>query len=189
MLTNIPLIPGLKELFCSNCPLLTYISLISGLKTLNCYNCPLLTNIPLIEGLKILNCCNCQLITNIPLIAGLEELFCNCCSLLTNIPLIEGLQTLNCSDCPILTKIPFIQVRSYEMYRFNCSNCKWLKESNQEYENNIKKVKHIQEFMRKIILSRRLIVLIQKIVPIYYHPDCKGGYIHKKQMLVDLQRR
>ncbi len=55
------------------------------------------------------------------------------------------------------------------------------------YEKNIKKLKRIQEFIRKIIMSKRLMGLIPKIIPIYYNPECKGGYMHKKQMLVELQ--
>ncbi len=82
------------------------------------------------------------------------------------------------------------------MLNLHCQNCQWLNIKNIEYENNIKKLKIIQKFTKKIILSKRLIVLISKITPfellrrpIYYHPECKGGYIHKKQMLVDLQWR
>ncbi len=85
----------------------------------------------------------------------------------------------------ILTNIPKIQ-GLLELY---CSNCPWLNIKNEQFEINIKKLKRIQEFIRKIIMSKRLMELIPKIMAIYYHPECKGGYMHKKQMLVDLQWR
>ncbi len=67
--------------------------------------------------------------------------------------------------------------------------CMWLNINNIEYENNIKKLRIIQKFITKIIMSKRLMRLIPKIIPLYYHPECKGGYMHKKQMLVDIQWR
>ncbi len=137
------------------------------------------------EGLIKLDCSNCQLLTNISSTTrvSLQELNSNNCELLTYIPLIKGLQILICSNCRCLTNIPMIEGIS-SLY---CYNCIWLKENNKEYENNIKKLNRIQKFIRKIIMSKRLIKLIAKIMPLYYHPDCKGGYMHKKQMFIDIQ--
>ncbi len=71
------------------------------------------------------------------------------------------------------------------------SNCfgKWINNNNNNarYEFNIKKLIIIQKWFKKIILSNNLKKILIQIIPIYYHPECKGVYIHKKQMLVDLQ--
>ncbi len=102
LLTKIPLIPGLKTLWCDKCPILTNrevnevtqqasLPLIPGLQELNCSNCPLLTNLPLIVevGLKKLNCSNCESLTHIPSIQGLLYLDCSGCND-QNIPIIGG---------------------------------------------------------------------------------------------------
>jgi hypothetical protein len=39
-LTSIPVIPGLKRLYCGGCTSLTSVPIISGLKNLFCENCP-----------------------------------------------------------------------------------------------------------------------------------------------------
>lgn len=82
---------GLKELDCTNCPLLTIIPNIKGLKRLKCSNCPLLTIISYIKGLRTLWCSNCPLLKTIPNIEGLEYLYCNNCTLITEIPNIGEL--------------------------------------------------------------------------------------------------
>ncbi len=40
----------------------------------------------------------------------------------------------------------------------------------------------------KIIISKWLIKLIPKIIPIYYHPQCKGGYFDKKKFSIFLHQ-
>jgi hypothetical protein len=55
-LTEIPIIPGLKEVYCNECTSLTRIPDISGLEKLWCEWCTRLTEIPDIPGLKEL--CN-----------------------------------------------------------------------------------------------------------------------------------
>ena len=32
-------------------------------------------------------------------------------------------------------------------------------------------------------MSKRLLKLIKQIIPIYYHPNHKGGWLHKRDML------
>ncbi len=179
-------IKGLQYIFLDHCASLTNIPLIEGLKILHCYNCRSLTNITLINGLQELHCGNCPMLSNIPLIKGLQQLSCDNCPLVKNIPLIEELQRLKCTNCPLLTNVPTPINNIPLLY---CYNCKWLKENNYEYDNNIKKIKIIQRFIKKNILGKRLIRLIPKIIPIYYHPEYKGGYMHKKQMLIDVQWR
>ncbi len=99
--------------------------------------------------------------------------------MLTNIPSIQGLQDLDCSNCPLLTYIPSIQ----GLQELICSNCKWLNINNIKYEINIKKLKKLQQWMKKIKLSKRLRELIRQLMPLYYHPESKEGYLHKKEML------
>ncbi len=87
-----------------------------------------------------------------------------------------------------------INIKSIEkIKRILYAGCKWLYNENLgdvlsrcEYKNNVKKVIKIQKWMKKIIISKRLITLIPFLIPLYYDPECKGGYIHKKKMLIDL---
>jgi hypothetical protein len=189
---------GLQSLNCSNCPLLTNIPMIEGLQSLNCSNCPLLTDIPMIEGLQYLYCSNCPLLTNIPMIEGLQYLYCSNCPLITNIPMIKGLQNLNCSNCPLLTNIPMIK----GLRQLNCSNsrsltelnindtntcvyrdgCVWLKNDPDFNKSMIKLIK-LQQWFKSMYLSKRLNRLIPQLIPLYYHPDAKGGYFDKLKIL------
>jgi hypothetical protein len=41
----------------------------------------------------------------------------------------------------------------------------------------------LQIVCKKKLLGRRLEKLIPELMPIYYHPLAKGGYMHKKEML------
>ncbi len=180
----------LQELKCYSCRLLTNIPSIQGLKKLYCSYCPLLTNIPSIQGLQVLDCFNCPLLTNISSIQVLQNLCCSYCPLLTcgsegacpkkaHIPSIQGLKILDCSNCPLLTDIPSIQ----GLQNLCCCYCPWLNIDNMEYEINIKKLKILQQWIKKVILSKRLRELIPLLMPLYYNPEAKGGYMHKKKML------
>jgi hypothetical protein len=31
-------------------------------------------------------------------------------------------------------------------------------------------------------MRKRLSILIPQLIPLYYHPEAKGGYLHKKEM-------
>ncbi len=173
------------------------IPIIKGLLVLNCSNCPLLTNIPLIEKLQKLYCEYCPLLTNILSYTTLQELNCSSCPLLKNIPLIESLKILYCFNCPMLTKIAIIKdekvltsgrifqekTSKSKLRELYCTKCKWLNINNIEYDNNIKNLIKLQMWLKKILMSKRLICLIPKLMPIYYHPEAKGGYLHKKNML------
>ncbi len=51
-------------------------------------------------------------------------------------------------------------------------------------------------FRKKMLIINKLKKIIPfgllrrpQIIPLYYHPEAKGGYLHKKKMLVDLQWR
>ena len=74
-----------------------------------------------------------------------------------------------------------------------CYNCPWLNVRNVKYENNIKNLKILQKYFKKILLSKKLLKLIPRLMPfglllckarpLYYHPESKGGYLHKRDML------
>ena len=132
---------------------------LEGLEILSCYNCPLLITIPPIEGLKKLDCSNCPLLTTIPHIEGLEKLRCWDCPLLTAIPRIEGLEKLVCSGCP------------------------WLPSQNKDYKDNINLLIKTQRIVKNFITRRRLKHVKDEILKIYFHPEMKGGYLHKKEMM------
>ncbi len=178
-ITNIPLIKGLKKLYCSACPLLTNIPLIEGLKELYCTKCPI-TNIPLIIGLEILDCSYCSDLINIALILELKKIYCSFCPKLTEIPYTSRslLKKLDCSFCNILTDIPL-----NKELKIDCFGCKWIKKGNIYYEDNIRKLIKLQKWYKKILLSNRLNKLIPQLIPLYYNPHAKGGYLHKKKML------
>lgn len=171
----IPNIEGLQRICCNNCPELIKIPDIRGLQALYFVGCPLLTSIPHINGLRILSCTNCPKIKVIPNIKGLQVLYCYNCEGLTEISNIEGLYELHCVDCRKLIKSPIV-------YIINTTGSVWLNESNPKYEENIAKLKMLQKWMKRIIMSKKLNRLIPQLMPLYYHPDLKGGYLHKREM-------
>src|SRR5205823_4143083 len=121
----------------------------------------------------------CPLITNIPHIKGLLTLWCVNCPLIASIPQIEGLQGLICSYCPSIgsftTSIPYSKM-------LKCVGCNWLDNNyyNPEFHHNIKKLKRLQVWFKSILLGKRLKKIIFEIIPLYYHPLAKGGYLHKR---------
>ena len=151
------------------------------IEILNCSSCPLLKEIPLIKGLRTLDCFHCPLLKEIPQIKGLQVLDCYNCPLLKEIPQIEGLQYLDCSNCPLLINIPQQTIEG--LHTFNYSGCKWL-ECN---DTMIKKVKMLQRWFKRVLLSKRLTKIIPQLMPLYYNPEAKGGYIHKRDMLLCIE--
>ena len=66
----------------------------------------------------------------------------------------------------------------------NCSNCPWLKHNtNKNYNSNITKLFLLQKWFRGCLMSKKLKNIYKPILEIYFHPDYKGGYLHKKSML------
>ncbi len=198
LLLSIPLCKDsrLEKLYCYDCPLLVFkteilIERIERLQKLYCSDCPLIIEIPKFTGLKHLDCRNCLSLRVIPMLINLEVLFCSHCPLIKEIPLFRRLKKLDCSNCRSLTNLPsrywsFVRTEKlqYEkMDLFDCSECKWLNIQNKEYQNNIKKLIFLQKWIRRILLSKKIITLIPCIIPLYYHPDAKGGYYHKKKLM------
>lgn len=181
--TQIPNIPGLLELNCSYCPQLSQIPNIPGLLELYCGHCPQLSQIPCIEGLFYLNCRWCPTLTQIPCIKDLKKLNCDYCPMLTKIPEIEGLWELHCQGCRKLTELPYYYCSEYGM-DVHSDGCVWLNhETNKKYNKNLKKLIFLQRWLRKMMIVKKLHRLIPRLMQIYYHPEAKGGYFHKKEML------
>jgi hypothetical protein len=123
-----------------------------------------------------------SLLNDIQPITTLTKLYCDNCALLKEIPNITTLTTLYCSNCPLLTVIPNIP----NLTILYCSNCPWLKESQSYQEENITKLIRLQIWFKSYLLSNKLKIMIKEIIPLYYHPDAIGGYLHKMKMLTFL---
>lgn len=191
-LTKIPYIEGLKELWCGGCTNLIEIPDIKGLEILYCYGCTNLKKIPIISG-KELWCQDCTSLTEIPVIEGLKYLYCFGCTNLTKIPIIEGLKELHCSDCTSLTSLWISQIKNtieekiLEIEVLDCRGCPWIKQ-NYYYNNNIKSLKILQRWFKRTLFIKRILLILKETMPIYFHPDMKGGYFHKKDMLEFLDK-
>lgn len=211
-LTQIPLIQGLKELWCSGCKNLTKVQITQEVDVVICYKCPKLNEISVIESnsntkgsakfvfwachelvtinvhtIQELHFISCHGLINIQ-VTMLKKLVCQDCRNLKKIPFIEDLQSLRIEKCNNLIDIP---------YDINCSDknviqdtecfidiveCKWLDTGSDEFGDNLRKLIFLQKWVKKMILRKRLIKLIPKIIPLYYAPEHKGGYFHKKEM-------
>ena len=161
------------------------IPLIEGLQKLNCSGCINLIELPKIDGLKDIDCTDCTKLTVIPQIDELKRLHCSGCTNLVKISKNADLCVLSCSRCCNLTHVP----KNRDMRLF-CYDCKWLDQKNVPtdmknplFKENIQKLIVLQKWFRNLLLSKHLTTMIKKIVPIYYHPDCKGGYLHKREMM------
>ena len=145
-------------------------------QSIDILNCELITEIPNISGLKELTIYNCPLLTVIPAIRGLKDLYVFNCSSLVEIPVIPGLKLLICISCRCLRQTPQ-DLDSLE----SIINCPWV-ENKFGYESNIKKLCVLQRWCRGIILSNKLKKIRKEIIQIYYHPQCKGGWMAKKDL-------
>ena len=123
----------------------------------------------------ILDCRSCRNIVNDTLKKyvlkhTIKELYCSYTTI-TEIPHIIGLKYLNCSNTNI-TKIPDI-----EGCYIITNNCYWLDKL------HIEKVITTQKMIRNYYMRKKLIHIRDQLIPIYFHPEMKGGYLHKKSML------
>lgn len=174
---------NVQALDCSGCIGLTRIQDLNSLKNLNCSDCPSLTKISNVKNLEILNCSYCL---SLKRIRGINTsiLYCSHCPHLIeiNIPSIKRLLlSFHCVDCRLLTNIPDIDesiTRSLII-----KGCPWINLKNNNYQHNIKKLLKIQKWAKKIILYKRLIKMMPMIIQIYYDPECRGGYFHKKNLI------
>ncbi len=121
--------------------------------------------------MKKLDCSENPSLINIPRIKGIREVLCWNCPLLLNITLDEELECLDCNKCTWV----------------KCAGSEWLNNRNIEYDDNIKILIILQKWFKQVLTSKRLIKLIPLLMPLYYHPQAKGGYLHKKNMLIEMQ--
>ena len=91
------------------------------------------------------------------------------------------LQTLDCINCPLLISIPQQTIEGSRTFRR--FGCKWLGCN----DTSIKNIKILQRWFKKVLLSKRLTKIIPQLMPLYYHPEAKGGYIHKRDMLICIE--
>ena len=104
----------------------------------------------------------------------------------TSTPETSLLKKLNCSYCPLLLYNKKSIIDNIEF--IECFGCKWINKNNVEYEYNINKLIILQKWFKRIITSKRLKKLIPKLMPLYYDPESKGGYFHKKKMFVFIEK-
>ncbi len=177
-LSRVPRIKGLKELMCCDLPLLKYVPNIKGLRTLYCTVNPLILRVPRIKKLQTLNCGECPLITHVSDYKCLKTLYCENCPKLVDISNIPNLQCIQAPHCRLLIS---------RLKRINyCvrDRSRWFDVPQNIYFNNyIRKLKVLQTWFRRVILRKRLQRLIPKIMPLYYDPFAKGGYMDKKNLL------
>ena len=119
---------------------------------------------------------------NIEDIKHITRLECFRCPLLQSIPKeFVNLTILECAYCPLLQSIPKELVNLTEL---ECIDCPWLEDNtNEDYNSNITKLFLLQKWFRGCLMSKKLKKIYKPILEIYFHPDYKGGYLHKKSML------
>jgi hypothetical protein len=154
-----------------------------NLTRLDCYGCPNLTSIPNeLVNLTRLICYRCRNLTSISNeLVNLTSINCAGCPNITSIPKeLVNLTSINCAGCPKLTSIPKELVN---LIFLNCSGCPWLDvKENEYYKENIRYLVRCQGIFKRQILARRLLKLTPKLVPLWWHPGCKGGFFHKKSL-------
>ena len=109
------------------------------------------------------------------MINGLQELYCTDCPMLHIIPQINGLQYINCSNSRSLTEL---NVNETNMSLYLVDGCVWLKDD-PDFNESMKKLVRLQQWFKPMSLSLRLKRLTPQLIPLYYHPDAKGGYFDK----------
>jgi len=153
------------------------------IEKLDCSHCPFIQRIPdELVNLTQFFCIDCPLLQSIPKeLVNLTGLFCFDCPLLQSIPNeCVNITSLWCNDCPLLQSIPKELVN---ISHLSCINCPWLENDNRDYNNNIYKLLLLQKWFRGCLMSRKLKKLYKPILEIYFHPEYKGGYLHKRNMM------
>lgn len=153
-------------------------------------NCYLIDTVPLIQGLEYLRCADCPNLKLIPKIDTLRAIYCWNCPNLKTIEYNDSLNTLWCFACPCLINVPI----SYgKLNNVLFESCDWLnltqrKDYDAKFKNRIEKLKILQLWFKKTIMRKRLLKLIPQILPLYYHPNAKGGYLHKRNILYFVEK-
>jgi hypothetical protein len=143
-------------------------------------------NIKDIVHLTTIECSYCRLLQSIPKeLVNLKNLDCSGCKLLQNIPTeLVNLKELSLYKCPLILNILKELVN---LVKLECSYCPWLNHySNPEYSDypkNINNLIMLQKWFRGCLMSKKLKRMYKPILEIYLHPEYKGGYLHKRDML------
>ena len=140
----------LTELNIKRCQNVTEIPSLPNLEILYCTGANI-TEIPSLPKLKLLDCRR-AMITEIPLLPILRELYCSRTNI-TEIPLLPKLNYINCSNTRII-KVPTCDhiVANY---------CPFL------LEENVQKIIKIQQWVRRIITTRKITYIKNQLIPIY----------------------
>lgn len=160
-----------------NCPRIKRIPLLPKLETLELNSCQAISNIPDMSYMKSLTCINCHHISNITGLISLENLEIHNCKLIKRISNFKNIESIYVSSLHMLTELPDVCIDHLKII-----DCKWIR-GDSEYENNINRLIKLQKWFKKCIFIKRFINIIPKLIPLFYHPDAHGGYIHKRDML------
>jgi len=99
------------------------------------------------------------------------------CDKLKEIPKIDNIEEIDCTESRLILDNPNVNVK-----KMTYENCPWLN-VNEEYKENLNKVILIQRLFRKNVLIRGILRVSKQIIPIWWDPECKGGYMYKKELL------
>jgi len=172
----------LKKLHCGNCINLESISnTLYNLLDLYCSRCIKLTELPNIPSIIYINFSHCENINKLPNLPNLKSLICEYCPNITEIPdIFSNLDFISCIGCVNLIKTPlrYIETRYFDS--------PWIKlrnkfQDNEQYDNNIKKLKVLQHWFRKnfkYLVFKRWIKSEEGVKWIY-DPDRIGGKVSK----------
>jgi len=187
-ISHIPMIPGLIKIWCQGCPKLTEIPRIPGLRDIRCYKSSII-DISGFDDLEFLDCCDCPFLISISNNINLKSIYCVRSPNLRSISNVPKLDLISCSGCPSLASIPYDVVDKImaKKYCYQCYGCGWLK-YDPDYDFNIKKLVRLQRWFKRLYVSKRLTKLIPQIVPLYYHPDARGGFRDKKILMKFLNK-
>ena len=121
-----------------------------------------------VEGITELDWCGRCDISHIE---GLKKLDCDYTQV-TSIPHIEGLKILNCSNIRVIS-IPDIKTITHKLH----NDCPFLDPV------NIQHIINAQSMIRRHLKAKKIIRIRNQLIPIYYHPDMKGGYFAKREIM------
>jgi hypothetical protein len=193
IIQNIPKeMVNLEILVCIKCPLLTnFPDTLRNLEHIICHHCFRLEKIPsTFIKLTRIECSFCTALEYIPnTFVNIEYIDCCGCNLIKSIPSnFTRLKYLDCSNCRLMIEIPSELVN---LYTIECRECPWLPQNIHtpytDYKENIKILIECQTFIKKYILSKRIITLAKQLIPLWWNPSLKGGYFYKKIMLEEIE--
>ena len=138
-----------------------------------CKNLVVLENV---YNLKHICCDFCKNLEKLPNVRGIKKIYCYECFKIKVIPnRNNSLVILDCRYCSSLTHI----INCENIRNKLIENCIWIIKN----KMNINKLKYLQRIFRKHLLIRKILKISRCLIPIWWDPECKGGFFHKKSML------